>query len=112
MTIDRVNDWCFVGATVSMERWDSTLGNRSARMGLSRVVSIKEDCCESGYMVTVESGNRSQELDLHWLAPPGTVWTTCKNPNCRGRRNGGDRWSAHCLPGQESTAQCNECFSR
>jgi hypothetical protein len=59
-------------------------------------------------MITVESGGVPRELDLNWLAPLDHVWTNCKNPACR--IPGG--LSARCLPGQESTAQCNECFSR
>lgn len=104
MTIDRVNDWCFVGATVSLDRWDRTERTVN-RMGPSRVTLIQRRRCESGYIVTVESDRGKQSIDLHWLAPLGTVWTTCNNPACR---IAGGR-SVYCSPGQESTAQCNEC---
>ncbi len=107
MTIDRVNDWCFVGATVSLDRWDRTL-RPGERMGPSRVTFIQRRRCESGYLVTVQSGVMIQSLDANWLAPVDHVWTRCNNPSCRIQGGRG----VHCLPGQESTAQCNECFSR
>lgn len=99
--------WCHIDAIVSLDRWDGTV-RPDARLGPSRVISISQCCCESGYMVTVESNGIPHKLDLNWLAPPDHVWTNCKNPSCRFRRGR----SVHCLPGQESTAQCNECFSR
>lgn len=45
--------------------------------------------------------------------PNATEWvqTECKNPSCRGRKNGGG-FMTTVRRGQELTAECNECFCR
>lgn len=58
----RVND------IVSMERWDAT-EPPGKRMGPSRVSGLREDRCESGWMVAVESlkDGRRMWLDSNWI---------------------------------------------
>jgi len=58
------------GDRVSLARWDETVPP-PRKMGMCRVVSLRESRSESGWMVVVqagpEHGSRWHELDANWM---------------------------------------------
>ena len=40
------------------------------------------------------------------------VYTRCKDPSCRGKRNGGEGLGVTVLKGDEHKAICNECYCK
>ena len=54
-----------VGDMVDCKKWDATVPPVN-RLGISKVVRVWSDKCQSGIMVKVR-GKGTQELDSHWL---------------------------------------------
>lgn len=61
-----------IGERVSLQRWDQT-ERHTNKLGECVVTAIEEARCESGWMITVDGGERGiTKLDQNWLTKIGT----------------------------------------